>query len=110
MAYEQKPNSGSLFPNDRKEKDTHPDLTGTIDVDGVAYWINGWSKTANSGKQFISLSVRLKDKQPGAANTSSLAKWSQPTASSAPQQARSPQPSLNLVNSSDQAIDEEVPF
>ena len=57
-------NRGSLFVNDRKEKDTHPDRTGSINVDGVEYFLDGWLKTSASGKQFLSLSVKRKDKQP----------------------------------------------
>jgi hypothetical protein len=30
MAYEHKENKGSIFKNDRKEKDTHPDYTGQL--------------------------------------------------------------------------------
>jgi len=64
MAYEQKPNSGSLFPNKRKEKESHPDLTGTLDVDGQQYWINAWSKTAKTnGEEWLSISIRPKDAQ-----------------------------------------------
>lgn len=55
-------NSGAIFANDRKEKDTHPDRTGSINVEGVEYWINGWLKRTNDGKPFLSLSVRRKDK------------------------------------------------
>jgi len=33
MAYEQKPNTGSLFKNDRKEADTHPDYKGSALID-----------------------------------------------------------------------------
>ena len=35
MAFEQKPNTGSLFKNDRKESDTHPDYKGSALIDGL---------------------------------------------------------------------------
>lgn len=64
MAYETKPNSGSLFPNKRKEKESHPDLTGTLDVEGQQYWINAWSKTAKTnGEEWLSISIRPKEAQ-----------------------------------------------
>lgn len=31
--YIHKPNSGSLFPNSRKDEDTHPDITGNMYLD-----------------------------------------------------------------------------
>lgn len=60
MAYEQKDNSGTLFKNDRKERDTHADYQGTIIVAGVEYWLNAWVKEGQRGK-FFSLSVRPKE-------------------------------------------------
>jgi hypothetical protein len=63
MAYEQKDNSGSLFVNERKEKDTHPDRQGTIMVDGREYWISGWLKKTQDGTPWLSLSVKPKEKQ-----------------------------------------------
>ena len=37
-------NRGALWPNKDKTSDTHADLTGTINVDGVEYFFNGWKK------------------------------------------------------------------
>jgi hypothetical protein len=61
-------NTGIIARNERKEKDTHPDQTGTINVDGVDYWLSGWIKegrpgTKLEGKRYLSLSVRRKDAQ-----------------------------------------------
>ena len=57
---ERKNNSGALFANDRKEKDTHPDSKGSAMIDGKEYWISGWTKTGEKGK-FISLSFEPKE-------------------------------------------------
>lgn len=60
MAYEQKDNSGSLFKNDRKEKETHPDYKGTVKIGGVEYWQSAWVKEVN-GKKYFSQSFTLKE-------------------------------------------------
>lgn len=65
MAYDNT-NRGALFVNDKKEKDTHPDRTGSLNVEGVEYFIDGWLKESKEGKKFLSLSVKRKTKQPGA--------------------------------------------
>ena len=57
-------NRGAIFANDRKERDTQPDRTGSINVEGVEYFIDGWLKESRDGKKFLSLSVKRKDKQP----------------------------------------------
>lgn len=56
--YEQKPNTGVLFKNNRKEKDTHPNSNGTALIDGKSYRISGWTKEKN-GEKYQSLSFTL---------------------------------------------------
>lgn len=63
MSYEQRDNSGSLFKNERKDKDTHPDYTGNGMIDGKSYWFSAWIKKDRNGKTFMSLSFKPKEEQ-----------------------------------------------
>lgn len=69
--FEAKPNTGSIFNNDRKEQDSHPDRTGQGLIEcphcngSWETWINGWLKKTKDGKPFLSLSFRPKDQQQG---------------------------------------------
>ena len=70
MAYDNT-NSGLLAKNKRKEKDTHPDYSGSVNVDGVEYGLSGWLKVGRdgskmAGEKFFSLSLRRKDGQSAA--------------------------------------------
>jgi len=61
---EQRNNSGAIFRNDKREKDTHPHAKGSCMIDGVEYWVSAWKKTSQSGTDFTSLSFTRKDSQP----------------------------------------------
>jgi hypothetical protein len=54
-------NRGSLFKNDKKTEEKHPDMSGSINIDGIEYWISGWKKKSKADVGFISLSVRPKE-------------------------------------------------
>jgi len=56
---------GTLFVNDRKETEKHPDYNGSINVGGKDYWLSGWKmKSEKTGKTYLSLSVRAKEATP----------------------------------------------
>lgn len=59
-------NRGALFKNDRKEKDTHPDYKGSLNVGGVDHWLDAWLKTDKNGKKFMSVSVKPKEQRASA--------------------------------------------
>ncbi len=55
---ETKINSGSIFKNTKKEKDTHPDYRGVINVDGKEKQISLWVKTQKDGTtKYFSASI-----------------------------------------------------
>lgn len=58
-------NRGAIFKNNRKEKDTHPDMTGSLNVGGVEYWVSAWTKVPNAGgDRFLSISINPKEDSP----------------------------------------------
>lgn len=61
--YEQKPNTGSLFRNEKKESDKHPDYNGSALIDGTEYWISAWLNESQSGKKYFKFSFKPKDEQ-----------------------------------------------
>ena len=64
MPYEMKELSGSLFKNQKKEKDTHPNATGSCLIDGVEYWISAWVKEDKNGNKWQSLAFKRKEEKP----------------------------------------------
>lgn len=62
MPYEQKPNTGSLFRNDRKESDSHPDYKGSALIDGLGdCWLDAWINTAKDGSKYMSLKIKPRE-------------------------------------------------
>lgn len=65
-------NRGQIWPNDKKEKDTHPDFKGDVNVDGVEYWVSAWKRKpdANPKAPSLSFALTLKDRQQSASQSS----------------------------------------
>jgi len=60
---EKRDNSGALFTNDKKTKETHPDMNGKVTINGREFYISAWKKQTNQGKGYLSLSVKPVDEQ-----------------------------------------------
>jgi hypothetical protein len=54
-------NSGALFHNVRKAKETHPDYTGECLVNGIEYRVSGWGRESKNGTKYMSLAFTRKD-------------------------------------------------
>jgi hypothetical protein len=60
-------NRGSIWPNKKKRPDKQDaDFTGSINVNGVEYWLNAWKRKegASPDSPSLSFTVRPKDEQP----------------------------------------------
>lgn len=56
-----KTNTGTLFKNDMEGKsEKFPPYGGTVNIDGVEYWVSAWVKEGKSGK-FFSLAFKAKE-------------------------------------------------
>ena len=76
MAYEVKPNTGSLFVNEKKTSDAQPDFQGKITIsaelirklakngEDFQFDVSGWKKTTGSGKNLLSLAIKEPYKKP----------------------------------------------
>jgi len=63
MAFEVKDNSGSIFANDNKTTENHPDGKGSALIGGVEYWVSSWNKVSKDGKPWRSMSFTPKEQQ-----------------------------------------------
>lgn len=63
MAYEQRPNSGQLFKNNKRDKETQPNARGEAMIGGVLYEISAWTKRDKNGNPWQSLSFKPKEER-----------------------------------------------
>jgi hypothetical protein len=72
--HEQRDNSGILFCNDKKTRNTDRDYGGSATIAGAEYWISGWIKDGKRGK-FMTFSFKPKDEPKTAAKASARADY-----------------------------------
>lgn len=56
-------NSGTLWTNEYKKKETQPDLTGSITINGRKFKLSAWKNTKD-GKGFLSLKIDTYEEKP----------------------------------------------
>lgn len=118
-------NSGILTKNDKQGNESRPDYRGSINVDGVDYWISAWIKTGRdgtklAGQKYMSLSVQPKDASYGGGGASAAAPAPAPTPARMTQdqrdaqaiaerakreRAQAPKPATNFDD-----MDDDIPF
>ena len=57
----QKELTGSMFKNQKKLTDNHPNMTGSALIAGVEYYVSAWTKTDKNGNKWQSLSFTKKE-------------------------------------------------
>ena len=73
-------NRGSIWKNDDKQKDTHPDFKGSLDVNGVEYWVSAWKRKegANPKAPALSFSIQPKEQATQESTSQSSQSFQQP--------------------------------
>ena len=56
-------NRGALFKNERRDDEKFPNYKGSLNVEGVDFWISAWLKESKDGAKFMSLSIKAKDQK-----------------------------------------------
>lgn len=59
-------NTGMMMRNASRETDRHPEFKGSLNVEGVDYWISAWVNTGKEGskiegKKYFSIKLTAKD-------------------------------------------------
>ena len=63
MAEYDNTNRGSIWKNEEKETDKHPDFKGSLDVGGVQYWVSAWKRKEGASPKAPALSFSIKPKE-----------------------------------------------
>jgi hypothetical protein len=71
-------NRGSIWKNEKKETDKHPDFTGSLNVEGKDYWVSAWRRKEGAPDRAPALTFSVKPKDGKPMSTQSGAKPREP--------------------------------
>jgi len=55
-------NRGSIWMNDKKETENHPDFKGSLNVNGEDFWVSAWKRKQGAKPTSPSLTFSIKAK------------------------------------------------
>ena len=55
-------NRGAIWKNPKKTTDKHPDFTGSLNVDGVEFWVSAWKRKEGASEKSPALSFQIQPK------------------------------------------------
>jgi hypothetical protein len=56
-------NRGAIWGNDDKREDKHPDFKGSLNVNGVEFWVSAWKRKEGASPKSPALSFSVKPKE-----------------------------------------------
>lgn len=56
-------NRGAIWKNDDKQADNHPDYKGSLNINGVEYWVSAWKRKPDASDKSPALSFTVKPKE-----------------------------------------------
>jgi hypothetical protein len=61
--YQHKENTGTMFRNDKREKDSEPEYKGSANIDGRDYWVSSWINETKAGVKYMKFSFTPMEKK-----------------------------------------------
>jgi len=107
MSYDNN-NKGQIWKNDKKVTEHHPDFRGSLNVEGVEYWVSGWKRKEGGNPKAPALSFKINKKEESFVSPSTGNVPYQAQATTNVQGAAAP-PSSNPPVVTDE-FDEDIPF
>ena len=56
-------NRGSIWMNDKKETENHPDFRGILNVNGQDFWVSAWKRKEGANPKSPALSFSIQPKE-----------------------------------------------
>ena len=60
-------NRGSIWKNEKQTTEKHPDFTGSLNVNGVEFWVSAWRRKPGANPKAPALSFSIKQKEEASA-------------------------------------------